>query len=272
MARPARSFLYVPGDRADRVAKALRSEADAVIIDLEDAVKPESKPAARDVVRSLVFDHDRPPQLWVRINGGDEGLVDLELLAELNALTGVVVAKCESVGWLDAVAEAAAGDVALSPLIETAVALRRLDALAAHPRVTRCHLGEIDLLADLGGRLPGGQQLIDAARIDLVVASAATGIDAPVGGVHTQVDDLAALATTSAAMADLGIGGRAVVHPSHCATVNDAFSPSVGELAWAADVLARWTESAAGAIRAADGSMIDEAVLRRARRLLAHTP
>ncbi|MEP7201411.1 MAG: CoA ester lyase [Ilumatobacteraceae bacterium] len=266
MARLARSFLYVPGDRPDRVAKALHSEADAVIIDLEDAVKPDAKPLAREAIRSLP---DRgSKQLWVRINSGDDGLVDLELLADVPPIHGVVVAKCDSVEWLDAVALVVDGSVLLSPLIETAVALCALDALCAHQRVTRCHLGDVDLLADLGGRLPGGRALIERAGIDLVVASAAAGIEAPVGGVHLQIDDLETLATTSVDMADLGFGGRAIVHPSHCAPVNAAFTPAVAELAWAVDALERSARSSEGAIRAADGTMIDEAVLRRARRLV----
>ena len=160
----------------------------------------------------------------------------------------------------------------LSPLVETAVALRRLDSILGHPRVKRAHLGEVDLLADLGGRLPGGQALLNAAGIDLVVASAAAGLEPPVGGVHLQINDLDALIATSVAMADLGFGGRAVVHPSHCAIVNATFSPTADDLAWAADVLARWSASTAGALLAADGSMIDEAVLRRARRLIPPAP
>lgn len=263
----ARSFLYVPGDRPDRLLKAFASAADAVIVDLEDAVKHGSKPAARETVREIAAGRPGSAELWVRINSGDEGLVDLQALDGMTHIDGIVLAKCESTAWLDRVVDVVRHDVALSPLIETARALRDLDQVAAHPRVSRCHLGEVDLMADLGGRLPAGRGLLDAARVSLVVASAAAGIDPPVGGVHLELDDLDGLGASSATLADLGFGGRAIVHPSHCPAVNRSFTPSDAELAWAADVLARWSSTAAGALRAPDGSMIDEAVVRQARRL-----
>ncbi|MCX6519416.1 MAG: aldolase/citrate lyase family protein [Actinobacteria bacterium] len=271
-----RSFLYVPGDRPDRVAKAMASTADAVIVDLEDAVKPASKPAARDALRALPT--RTAGQRWVRINAGVDGRADLLALSALADLErgegrvgidGVVVAKCETVDWLDEVAAAVGDRVAIAPLVESALALRRLDAICAHQRTVQCQLGEVDLLADLGGRPPGGHALVDRARLDLVVASAAAGIAAPIGGVHLAIDDLEALRSTSEALADIGFAGRAIVHPTHCAVVNEAFSPTAAGLAWAEDVLARWAAASTGAVRAADGSMIDEAVVRRARRLTA---
>jgi citrate lyase subunit beta/citryl-CoA lyase len=162
--------------------------------------------------------------------------------------------------------------VAIAPLVESAIALRALDAITSHPRVVQCQLGEVDLLADLGGRLPGGHALIDHARVQLVIGSAAAGIAPPIGGVHLAIDDLDALAQSSTTLADLGFAGRAIVHPKHADVVNAAFGPSAtsdAEMAWATDVLARWAATTSGAVRAADGSMIDEAVVKRARRLLS---
>jgi citrate lyase subunit beta / citryl-CoA lyase len=265
---PCRSFLYVPGDRPDRVAKAFASAADAVIVDLEDSVRPDSKVAARDVLRSVAAHRPGAAELWVRINAGAEGVVDLDLLSATDGIDGVVVAKCETTDWLDRVASAVSVGTAIAALIESARGMHDVAALAGHVAVSRCHLGEVDLLADLGGRLPGGHSLIDAARVALVVASAAAAIDPPVGGVHLEIDDLVALTSSSTTMADLGFGGRAVVHPSHVAAVNEAFAPSAADIAWATDVLARWAGGGAGALRGADGSMIDEAVVRRARRLV----
>ncbi|MDO8390872.1 MAG: CoA ester lyase [Actinomycetota bacterium] len=261
-----RSWLYVPGDRPDRITKAFATEADAVIIDLEDAVKPAAKADARaNAVAALAG--DRRPQRWVRLNSGDDGRRDLDaLVASPTRPDGVLLAKCDTPAWIAEVAAALPG-VAVAPLVETAVALRDLHTIVAAPSVALCHLGEVDLLAELGGRLPGGQALIDHARIALVVASAAAGIGAPVGGVHLLVDDLQALAVTSSTLADLGFGGRAVIHPSHCAAVNAAFSPTAAEIEWARDVVAL-LDGAAGAVRDASGAMIDEAVARRARRML----
>ena len=268
---PNRSFLYVPGDRPDRVAKALASSADAVIVDLEDAVKPANKDAARAVVCTL--GRRAHGEVWVRINGGHEGNLDLAAIAQITGaeqvIDGVVVAKCETTRWLDHVAASLHGDIAIAPLIETARALRRLDELGAHPRVVQCQIGEVDLLTDLGGRGAGADALMRHARVELVIASSAAGILAPIGGVHLAIDDLAALADSSVALAELGFAGRAVVHPSHCETVNESFAPTPEAIAAARDVLARWEATTSGAVRAADGSMIDEAVVERARRLLA---
>jgi len=280
-----RSFLYVPGDRPDRVAKALASAADAVIVDLEDAVKPAGKHEARALVRELA--PRSQGETWVRINSGDRGRLDLAAIAAIvavdvvrsghaadgrtddRAIAGVVVAKCETTMWLDQVAASLRSGIAVAPLVETARAVRHLDELCAHPRVTQCHLGEVDLLADLGGRGSGADGLIHHARCELVIASAAAGILAPIGGVHLAIDDLDALGESSRLLAELGFSGRAVVHPSHCGLVNAAFGPSADEVAQALDVLARWEATTSGAVRAADGSMIDEAIVQRARRLLS---
>ncbi|MDO8364968.1 MAG: aldolase/citrate lyase family protein [Actinomycetota bacterium] len=283
-AAPTRSWLYVPGDRPDRIAKALASGADVVIIDLEDAVKPAAKPEARlNAVAVLAGAGGLGAQRWVRINSGDEGRHDLAALAAGagagaggagagaaggGALPdGVLLAKCERLDWIAAVAAALPG-VPIAALVETAVALRDIEKIAGAPGVVCCHLGEVDLLADVGGRLPGGQVLLDHARVAVVVASAAACIAAPIGGVHLQIDDLAALHTTSLALAEMGFGGRALIHPSHCAGTNEAFSPTAAEVAWAHDVLAR-LGAGHGAVRGAEGEMIDEAVARRARRVLA---
>ncbi|CAB4365562.1 MAG: CoA ester lyase [Actinobacteria bacterium] len=262
-----RSWLYVPGDRPDRIAKALAVDADVVIIDLEDAVKPDGKSAAR-LHAAAALAGDSRPQRWVRINAGDEGRRDLEALASAATRPeGLVLAKCESVAWITEVHWSLPG-IAVAPLVETAVALRDLDAIVAAHGVTCCHLGEVDLLADLGGRLPGGQGLIDHARVRLVIACAAAGLAAPIGGVHLQIDDLESLTGTSTELAHLGFSGRAVIHPSHCAPVNAAFSASPAEVEWAREVLALLNGSE-GAVRDPSGQMIDEAVARRARRILA---
>lgn len=262
-----RSWLYVPGDRPDRITKAFATDADAVIIDLEDAVKPASKADARAHALAAIAAPHRP-QRWVRLNSGDDGHHDLHALATApQRPDGVVLAKCESAAWIAEVASALPG-VSIAPLVETAVALRDLPAIVGAPGVSLCHLGEVDLLADLGARPPGGQPLIDHARMLLVIASAAAAIGAPIGGVHLQVDDLGALALTSTALADLGFGGRAVIHPSHCTPVNLAFSPTAADVEWAEGVLAALA-GAEGAVRGPDGTMLDEAVARRARRIVA---
>lgn len=266
----ARSFLYVPGDRPDRVVKALASGADAVVVDLEDSVTLDRKDMARVVVANLdATVAEVTAQVWVRVGAGHDGRSDVRAVASSSSVHGLVMAKCDSTEWIDEVAAAVGPQVLLSPLIESAVALRDVHAIAQHPRTHRLQLGEVDMAADLGGHPPGADLLVHHARFAVVVASAAAGIAAPVGGVHLAIDDLESLQASSVLLRQMGFGARALIHPKHCDITNVAFSPSADEIAWADDVLARAAASTGGALRAADGSMIDEAVLRRARSIAA---
>jgi citrate lyase subunit beta / citryl-CoA lyase len=269
-----RSFLYVPGDRADRVAKAGHAGADAVLIDLEDSVALAAKEGARQVaVESLWNRSGEGPALWVRINAGEVGRADATALAtEAAGLGGVVLAKCDDLGWLDEIAAMIPPPIPLSPLIESALGLRRLDALCAHPRVSQCHLGEIDLLGELGAHGDAGPQLLGHAHAELLYASAAAGILPPIGGVYTALRDLEGLAADSARLAELGFAGRPALHPSQVPVINAAFRPSADELAAAAALVASYDGALArgqGVVTDPQGRMVDEAVVRRARRLLA---
>ena len=271
-----RSFLYVPGDRADRVTKALTAGADAVLVDLEDAVAPAAKTTAREVVLRVIS--SRPaqgPQLWVRLNAGDIGREDVAALAPAVAgLDGLVLAKCDDPEWLDEVGASFPHPLALSPLVESALAIRRLDALCSHPRVTQCQLGEIDLLADLGVQ-PDATGALNHARNELVFASAAAGILPPIGGVFTAVHDIERLTADSDLLARNGFFGRPALHPVQVPVINTAFRPSAEEMAIAASLVAYYDNAlrlGRGAVTDEDGRMIDEAVVRRARRLLHDLP
>jgi citrate lyase subunit beta / citryl-CoA lyase len=269
-----RSFLYVPGDRPDRVAKAFDAGADAILIDLEDAVAFSAKDAARQVaVDNLRGRTGEGPQIWIRINSGEIGRLDAAALATEGAtLGGIVLAKCDRLDWLDEIASMMPSSVALSPLIESALGLRRLDELCTHPRVTQCHLGEIDLLGDLGAHGDAAPQLLGHARAEILFASAAARIHPPIGGVYTDIRDLDGFTTDSAQMAQLGFAGRPALHPSQVPVINAAFRPSADELATAAALIASYDEAVGrgqGVVTDDGGRMVDEAVVRRARRLLA---
>jgi citrate lyase subunit beta/citryl-CoA lyase len=269
-----RSFLYVPGDRADRVAKAFNAGADAVLIDLEDSVALSAKEAARHVaVNSLRSRSGEGPALWIRINSGEIGRADAAALAtEAADLGGLVLAKCDGLDWLDEISSTIPPSVHLSPLIESALGLRRLDAICAHPRVSQCHLGEIDLLAELGAHGDAGSQLLGHAHAELLYASAAASILPPIGGVYPDVRDLEGLIADSARLAQLGFAGRPAIHPSQVPVINAAFRPSADELAAAAALVASYDEALTrgqGAVTDEQGRMVDEAVVRRARQLLA---
>jgi citrate lyase subunit beta / citryl-CoA lyase len=269
------------------LARAAERGADALIIDLEDAVVPAAKPAARrDVAAWLERLAGRPggPQVWVRINPAAGGLPPLDDLAVAAhpAVAGVVQAKCESpealrrlddaLGAAESRAGLAEGSLAVVPLIESAAGVLAMPALAAAPRVRRLQTGEADLSAELGMEPGPDRAEFASLRWTLVLTSAAAGLDPPVGPVETRLGELADLRASTQALRRQGFGGRAAVHPAQVPVINDVFTPSAAELEQAAMVVERFDAAAASGAGAAvtdDGRMIDEAVVRGARRVLA---
>lgn len=277
----ARSYLYVPGDRPDRLAGALTRGADALIADLEDAVAPARKQQAREQVRAWLDADpaDGPgagPQRWVRINANS---LEADLGAVVTAaLAGVVVPKSEPdqlaavdamLRDLEAERGLAAGSVAVLPLLESAVGLERVAKVAATPRVLRLGLGEADLAADLGLVLDEERTVLTPLRLGIVVASAAAGISRPVGPTSTAFRDLDAFRRSGKALRKLGFRGRTAIHPGQIDVIHEVFTPSADEVAAARDMLARFEAADGGGSVDAEGRFIDLAVVRNAREVLA---
>ena len=280
----ARSHLYVPGDRPDVLAKALGRGADALIVDLEDAVAVSAKDSARAAVAEwlagLPAAADNPVEVWVRVNPGHAALVDVEAVA-LPALAGICLAKAESAAEVAAVAglldrlEAeraiAAGSIGIAPLLESATAVLRAAEIAQAPRVRRLQVGEADLKADTGIEPGGDERELLWVRSQVVLASAAAGIDPPVGPVSTNFRDLDALRASTEAVHRLGYRGRACIHPAQIAVVHEVFTPSSEQLDAARALIAAYDAAVAGGsgvLIGPDGRMVDEAVVRQARRLV----
>ncbi|MFA1541889.1 HpcH/HpaI aldolase/citrate lyase family protein [Actinomadura monticuli] len=273
--RLPRSYLYVPGNAPGKLGKALARGAEALIVDLEDAVPPDGKDAARRAVAGWL--RSRPAagdtELWVRVNGGAAGDADVRALAGLPALTGLVLAKAEDAAHVAAVAGllAALGDATtlLMPLLETAGAILDVREIARAPRVHRLQIGEVDLAADTGID-PGPEEAeLAFARSVTVLASAAAGLHPPVGPVSRITADPAALAESTERVRRQGFVGRACVHPAQIPVVHAAFTPSAQDVARAEDVLARFEAAGSGVVLDAGGRLIDAAVIRLARRTLA---
>jgi citrate lyase subunit beta / citryl-CoA lyase len=262
-----RSYLYVPGHRPDRFDKALSSGADAVIFDLEDAVPVAAKDGARDDVRAhLAGLAPGGAEAWVRINDGDRGAADLAALAELTALTGVVVPKARPDGL--AVLHAGAPHVAMVALIESASAVASVAEIAAADGVRTLAMGEVDLAADLGL----GDDVPDAAmwalRMPVVVACAARGRAAPLGPVVRDIDDLERFEAIVRQLRSAGFGAVQAIHPKQVPVIDAVFTPTADELAAMERILQQAEAADGGVFVDDDGRMIDEAVLRSARRLL----
>lgn len=279
-----RSYLYVPADRPDRLARSTGRGADALIVDLEDAVAPASKAEARGHAAAFLAGAGPTEvvEVWVRVNAiGSPYLADDVAAVTGPALCGICLPKCETVQdlvVLDQLLSAAeersglpVGSVQVSALVESARGLLGVADLATGARVDRLQLGEADLAADLGVEPGPEEEEFRTARFQLVLVSAAGGLAAPIGPVSRDFTDLERLRRTTEGLRRLGYGGRAAIHPAQVAVINQVFTPSHDEAVHAREVVAHYQEAleaGVGAVRDGDGTMIDEAVVRSARRIL----
>lgn len=293
--RPPRSHLYVPADQPRFLRAAPRSGADALILDLEDAVAPARKDEAR--AAAVAFAEERPaegPELWVRINEGARGQGDARALlatgrvdglwmpkatagADLDALIALVAAASAAAPSITpAVAPSAAPAVALGLLIESATGLLSLGGTAGRAGVRHLQLGEVDLRADLR-MVPdsaSGDDLLDWARGLAVTHTAAHGLASAVAPVSVHTSDPGAFRASSLRLRALGFQGRACIHPAQVAVANEVFGVDPGELADAhalLDLFEHRLDEGSGAFRDSRGAMVDAATVRRARELTGRT-
>lgn len=265
----ARSLLFVPATRPERIAKALASEADAVIVDLEDAVAPEEKGRARQALDDFLAETPGA-QVLVRINGLDSPELeeDLALCARHAGVLGVMLPKAESVAQVERVHAATGKPV--WPLIETAGGVLGLPGIARAAGVARLSIGALDLIADLDlvAGASGAETLLDHCRCQLVLGSRAAGLAPPIESVVPDIADLDGVARLATRAVEMGFGGMLCIHPRQLAPIHGAFAPDEAQLAWARRVLAG-AEAAGGAAFQLGGQMVDAPVIARARRLLA---
>ena len=266
---PIRSYLYVPGSDPRRIEKALASEADAVILDLEDAVAPNRKEEARATVAEVLrSEHEKP--VFVRINAPDSVLAEEDVEAVAGPrLAGLRLPKTESPESVRRVAqwlENLGCEAGLQCLIESALGLEFAFEIArAHEKVVGMSLGEADLAADLGVRGDAG---LLYARSRLVAATRAAGLPGPVQSVYTNVRDTEGLRRSTMEGKNMGFVGRSAIHPAQIEVINEVFTPTEEEIAEAKNLRARLEESTGtgtGAFALEDGRFVDEAVVGSAR-------
>ena len=260
-----RSYLFVPGDRPERFDKACAAGADAVIVDLEDAVAPDRKAAAQAAVAAWL---SSAKPVLLRVNGIDSEWFgdDLEL-CKRPGVAGIVLPKAELATSLQQLAAAHPG-IAVLPLIETAHGFWNALQLAQTPGVQRLLFGSIDFQLDLG--IEGDDDALLYFRSQLVLVSRLANLGAPVDGVTTALDHPQQLQAETQRARRLGFGGKLCIHPAQIAAVNLHFSPSDEEVAAARRILAA-AEAAQGAAVALDGKMIDRPVILRAQRIVAQS-
>ena len=271
----ARSFLFVPANRPERFAKALASGADAVIIDLEDAVSPADKAAARRPADGRIHatHHGRPrAAIVVRMNAAGSPFHDDDL-GLLQQLAGAGPGRRDGAQGRDrgrpAPRRCNVGPAsALLPLIESVAGLDAAGVLAKAPQVLRLAFGNLDFQADLGLACAPDETELMPVRLALVLASRRALLPPPVDGVTPGKQDLVQLQRDAARAQRGGFGGKLCIHPAQVAGVNAAFSPSTTQLEWARRVLAAF-DAAGGGVCSLDGRMVDAPVVRLARRTLA---
>lgn len=273
--RPRRSHLYLPGSNARAIAKARTLPADGIIFDLEDAVAPDAKVAARAMVRDALAERAAfgRRELLVRVNGLDTewGRQDLAAMAGSGA-DGILLSKVESVQAIDQ-AVALLGEAAAPPLwcmMETPRGILRAEAIADHPRVCGLVMGTSDLTKDLAARHTAMRLPLLASLGLCLLAARAAGIPI-LDGVHLDLEDEEGFEAACRQGAELGFDGKTLIHPRQIAPANARFGPSTAELAWAQRIIAAFgeAEAAGKGVVLVEGRLVEGLHIAEARRLLA---
>ncbi len=276
-----RSFLFAPGNHARRVEKALSLDAEAVILDLEDAVAVAEKIAAREPV-TAALSRPRTGALYVRVNAADTKFCHGDLVAVLRpGLDGIILPKVENatglaaIDWLITQLEREQGleprSIDLVPIIETARGLAAIEAiLAAGTRVKRVAFGAGDFTRDLDMVWSRGESELAYARAKIAIASRAAGCEAPFDTVWVDLADREGLEASARTALGFGFQGKMCIHPDQIAIVNRVFTPSDDEVAFARRVVAAFAKAEAegSAALQVDGRFIDYPIVWRAQRVL----
>jgi len=259
-----RSYLFVPGNRPDRFAKACAAGADAVVLDLEDSVAPGDKMAARAAVEAWVT----PAQpVLVRVNvTNSEWFHDDLALGGKPGIAGVLLPKAERVEDIRLVAERFGSPAPILPQIETAQGFWNALAMARADGVQRLLFGSIDFQLDLGMAAEEDELLY--FRSQIVLVSRLAGIESPVDGVTTDINSAERVRADTLRARRLGFGGKMCIHPKQVPVVNECFAPTAEELAWARRVVEA-SAAAHGGATSVDGKMVDRPVLAQAEKILA---
>jgi citrate lyase subunit beta / citryl-CoA lyase len=281
-----RTALFVPGDRPERIFKAVSYATDAVVVDLEDAVAEAVKHKARDTAVETIEQLGSPAvPVLVRVNASDTQWFDEDLSAlgtVIDRLWGVVLPMATTADDVIRLevrlstlerSEGRASPVRILPIVETAQGVLDARAIAsASERVETLVFGAADLSMQMGvGATADGDELL-YARSHVVLAAAAANTNRPLDGPYLELADSEGLRRSAANARRLGFGGKAVIHPAQLEAVTAAFAPSESELRWARAVDEAFTEAeraGRASIRLDNGTFVDYPVARRARAILA---
>jgi citrate lyase subunit beta / citryl-CoA lyase len=257
-----RSFLFAPGHNPKLLDKVFQAGADAVILDLEDAVPPQSKAVARSMVAEALV--GRPA--WVRVNAPHSADCAADLDAIANKAAGIRIPKVESARDVEWVAERCPR-TPLICAIESARGVLAAQEIASAAGVCHLSMGGVDLQRDINAG--NGNLATLYVRSHLVLCSRAAGLDPPIDSVYPHIDDDAGLREHAQFARATGFFGKSAIHPRQLAILHEVFTPSSREVEWAHEVVAAFEDAGGAALRLPSGEFVDLPVAQRARRLLA---
>jgi citrate lyase subunit beta/citryl-CoA lyase len=265
---PARTYLFVPGTRPERFAKALASSADRVVLDLEDAVAPDAKANARGIVTTWLLSAGPAirSRIVVRINDAGSPWFAADLAA-LGVATGisVLLPKAESAAQI-AETQVALPDAGILALIESARGVSEVERIAA-AGTQRLVFGTLDFALDLDMDISKDVSGLGYAASRIAIASRLAELPAPVAGVTPQLEDEARLLSDLADARRFGFGAKLCIHPRQVQPIHAALHPSAEVLDWARRVLI--ADAASPGAARLDGRMVDRPVVLQAQRTLA---
>jgi len=256
-----RAWLFAPGHNEKLLSKVFTVGADAVVLDLEDAVPNDLKDRARELVREVAASQ----RCWVRVNRPVTQTCERDLAELAGVAIGLRLPKVESAADVAWVAERAP-NVALDCSIESARGVLAAFEIANSPACTLLSYGGVDLALDLG--ISGGELETLTSRSLIVLAARAAGKPPPSDGVHTLIDDDIGLRREAEGARSLGFFGKSAIHPRQVPIIKEVFTPTTEEVEWANRVLSAFDASGGAATKLPNGEFVDTAVAERARQLL----
>ncbi|KSU80285.1 citrate lyase subunit beta / citryl-CoA lyase [Fictibacillus enclensis] len=275
------SWMFVPGSDEKKLMKAISLDADVLIYDLEDAVSPHEKTAARTHVKRTIEHADR--MNYVRINSFDSAFFQEDVIDMIhNNLTGIVLPKAENtkqialldrmISELEEERKIATGKIKIVPIIETGCGLYNAFKIAsASRRIERLAFGSMDFALDIGAHLSKEGTELLYARSQLVVVSRAAGVKAPIDTVFPDIKDPNGFITETRASKDLGFQGKLLIHPSQIELLSQVYAPTEAEIAHAKRLIQAFESSVTKGegVLQLDGKMVDLPIVDKAKKMLA---
>jgi citrate lyase subunit beta / citryl-CoA lyase len=262
-----RSYLFVPGDRPERFAKALATNAHLVVIDLEDAVGIDAKVDARSGLASWLLQAKASERVVIRVNAfGTPWHEEDVAMLRTAGVRRVMLPKAEDVVHIGEVAARCGEGVEMIALIESVAGVVRMREIAQCKGVSRLAFGSFDFGVDAG--IDGTGRELDYVRSQFVIESRFAGLPPPIDGVTLSTSDAEVIAADVLDARRFGFGGKLCIHPKQVDAVNAGFAPSNAERDWATRVLAALEANPRGAI-SVDGKLVDKPIVDRAKRILA---